>query len=202
MPFFFLALIQVSRLLSISLIWNSQLRDFKKGLSNVVLNHILLHASPALVKFTFFSPVVIIVLFSALFHSVIFVSRSEIISLRSERDRLALDAKFARERLDSFMKEFEHQVNFYNLLSIISYLYWCPYICYMSWCRCIFKCFIDIFVISYDMWQRNEINGIVARNVEFSQLIVDYQRKLRESSETLNASEELSRKLTMEVKVV
>ena len=36
--------------------------------------------------------------------------RSEIISLRSDRDKLALEANFARERLDSFMKEFEHQV--------------------------------------------------------------------------------------------
>ena len=30
--------------------------------------------------------------------------------LRSERDKMALEANFARERLDSFMKEFEHQV--------------------------------------------------------------------------------------------
>jgi len=35
--------------------------------------------------------------------------------------------------------------------------------------------------------------------VEFSQLVVDYQRKLRESSESMNAAEELSRKLSMEV---
>jgi nucleoprotein TPR len=51
------------------------------------------------------------------------------------------------------------------------------------------------------MYQRREANGILARNVEFSQLVVDYQRKLRESSESLHAAEELSRKLTMEVKV-
>lgn len=37
--------------------------------------------------------------------------------------------------------------------------------------------------------------------MEFSQLVVDYQRKLRESSESLHAAEELSRKLTMEVKI-
>lgn len=35
--------------------------------------------------------------------------RSEIIILRSERDKMALEANFARERLDSFVKEFEHQ---------------------------------------------------------------------------------------------
>nr|CAN80561.1 hypothetical protein VITISV_040288 [Vitis vinifera] len=81
--------------------------------------------------------------------------RSEIISLRSERDKFALEANFARERLESFMKEFEHQ--------------------------------------------RDEANGILARNVEFSQLIVNYQRKIRESSESLHTVEELSRKLTMEV---
>ncbi|KAF5728140.1 hypothetical protein HS088_TW21G00283 [Tripterygium wilfordii] len=82
-------------------------------------------------------------------------SRSEAISLRSERDKLALEATFARERLDSFMKEFEHQ--------------------------------------------RNEMNAVLSRNVEFSQLIVDYQRKVRENSESSHASEELSRKLTMEL---
>ncbi|KAB5512051.1 hypothetical protein DKX38_029079 [Salix brachista] len=41
-------------------------------------------------------------------------SKSDIILLRSERDKLALDAKFARERLDSFMKEFEYQRNEMN----------------------------------------------------------------------------------------
>ncbi|KAB5520198.1 hypothetical protein DKX38_024517 [Salix brachista] len=41
-------------------------------------------------------------------------SKSDIILLQSERDKLALDAKFARERLDSFMKEFEYQRNEMN----------------------------------------------------------------------------------------
>ncbi|KAJ7949034.1 nuclear-pore anchor [Quillaja saponaria] len=85
-------------------------------------------------------------------------SRNEIIILRSERDKLALEAKFAREKLDSFMKEFEHQ--------------------------------------------KAEANGILSRNVEFSQLVVDYQRKLRESSESLRAAEDLSRKLTMELSIL
>ncbi|KAL6283070.1 hypothetical protein ACE6H2_013999 [Prunus campanulata] len=85
-------------------------------------------------------------------------TRSEIISLRSERDKLALEANFARERLESFMKEFEHQ--------------------------------------------RKETNGVLARNVEFSQLIVDYQRKLRESSESVQTAEDRSRKFTMEVSVL
>lgn len=44
------------------------------------------------------------------------------------------------------------------------------------------------------------MNGVLSRNVEFSQLIVDHQRKLRENSENLVASEELSRKLNMEVR--
>ncbi|KAI9161249.1 hypothetical protein LWI28_015729 [Acer negundo] len=85
-------------------------------------------------------------------------SRSEVILLRSERDKLAWEAKFAREKLDSVMKEAEHQ--------------------------------------------KVEINGILSRNVEFSQLIVNYQRKIRESSDSLNAAEELSRKLNMEVSVL
>ncbi|XP_022880600.1 nuclear-pore anchor-like [Olea europaea var. sylvestris] len=50
--------------------------------------------------------------------------------------------------------------------------------------------------------QRDEHNGVIARNIEFSQLIIDYQRKVRESSESLNTTEELSRKLTMEVAVL
>lgn len=45
--------------------------------------------------------------------------RSEIISLRAERDKLVLEANFARERLDRLMKEFEHQVN--SLLFIFSF---------------------------------------------------------------------------------
>ncbi|CAI9760212.1 unnamed protein product [Fraxinus pennsylvanica] len=83
--------------------------------------------------------------------------RSEIISLRTERDKLGLEAQFAQEKLARFMKDFEHQ--------------------------------------------RDEHNGVIARNIEFSQLIIDYQRKLRESSESLNTAEEISRKLTMEVAV-
>ncbi|MED6199599.1 hypothetical protein PIB30_077419, partial [Stylosanthes scabra] len=85
-------------------------------------------------------------------------ARSEIIVLRSERDKMELEAKFSKDRLDSFMKEFEHQ--------------------------------------------KTEANSILARNVEFSQLIVDYQQKLRESSESLNAAEELSRRLTMELSIL
>ncbi|XP_058095907.1 nuclear-pore anchor-like isoform X2 [Magnolia sinica] len=85
-------------------------------------------------------------------------SRSEAISLRLERDKIAMEANFARERLDSFKMELEHQ--------------------------------------------KNESNGILARNVEFSQLIVNYQRRLRESADSLNSSEERSRKLSMEVSVL
>ena len=43
------------------------------------------------------------------------------------------------------------------------------------------------------------MNGVLARNIEFSQLIIDHQRKLRESSESLHAAEDISRKLSMEV---
>ncbi|CAL0326353.1 unnamed protein product [Lupinus luteus] len=85
-------------------------------------------------------------------------SRSEIIVLRSERDKMALEANFARERLESFMKEVEHQ--------------------------------------------KAEVNGVLARNLEFSQLIVDYQQKLRESSESLSATEERCRKHSMELSVL
>ncbi|XP_047951702.1 nuclear-pore anchor-like [Salvia hispanica] len=85
-------------------------------------------------------------------------SKNDLISLRSDRDRLETVAMFAEEKLARFMKEFEQQ--------------------------------------------REEHNGIRARNVEFSQIIVDYQRKLRESAESLDAANELSRKLTMEVSIL
>ncbi|KFK42334.1 hypothetical protein AALP_AA2G243000 [Arabis alpina] len=85
-------------------------------------------------------------------------ARSEIIALRSERDKLALESNFAREKLEGIMKESERK--------------------------------------------REEMNSVLARNIEFSQLIIDHQRKLRESSESLHAAEELSRKLSMEVSVL
>lgn len=46
------------------------------------------------------------------------------------------------------------------------------------------------------------MNGILSRNVEFQRLIVDYQKQLRESAQSLLAAEEHSRKLSMEVSVV
>ncbi|CAH8258672.1 unnamed protein product [Arabidopsis lyrata] len=85
-------------------------------------------------------------------------ARSEIIAIRSERDKLAMEANFAREKLEGIMKESERK--------------------------------------------REEMNGVLARNIEFSQLIIDHQRKLRESSESLHAAEEISRKLSMEVSVL
>lgn len=36
--------------------------------------------------------------------------RSEIISVRAERDKLSLEAQLAQEKLERFMKDFEHQV--------------------------------------------------------------------------------------------
>ncbi|XP_009592361.1 nuclear-pore anchor [Nicotiana tomentosiformis] len=84
--------------------------------------------------------------------------RSVLISLRSEREKSALEAQFARDKLDRYVKDFE--------------------------------------------LQREEHNAVLSRNVEFSQLIVDHQKKLRESYESLNAAEELSRKLKMEVSIL
>ncbi|GAB2250736.1 hypothetical protein Droror1_Dr00016986 [Drosera rotundifolia] len=50
--------------------------------------------------------------------------------------------------------------------------------------------------------QREEANGILARNVELSNLIIDYQKKLHERSDSLIAAEEHSRRLTTEVAVL
>ncbi|KAF2592215.1 hypothetical protein F2Q70_00044382 [Brassica cretica] len=85
-------------------------------------------------------------------------ARSDIIAIRSERDKLAMEANFAREKLEGIMKESERK--------------------------------------------REEMNSVLARNIEFSQLIIDHQRKLRESSESLHAAEGISRKLSMEVSVL
>ncbi|XP_073117973.1 nuclear-pore anchor [Elaeis guineensis] len=84
--------------------------------------------------------------------------RGELTSLRSERDKMTLEASFARERLESFKKEFEHQ--------------------------------------------RKEANAVSARNVELTHLLVDYQKRLRESSDSLQSSEENLRKLSMEVSIL
>ncbi|VFQ58763.1 unnamed protein product [Cuscuta campestris] len=84
--------------------------------------------------------------------------RSEVISVRSERDKSALEAQFAQEKLDRFLKDYEHM--------------------------------------------REEHNALIVRNVEFSQLIVDYQKKLRDSSESCISAEELSRKLNMEISIL
>lgn len=43
-------------------------------------------------------------------HTVFCKLRSEIISIGLERDKLAMEVNFARDRLDNFMKEFDHQV--------------------------------------------------------------------------------------------
>ncbi|EPS69163.1 hypothetical protein M569_05601, partial [Genlisea aurea] len=84
--------------------------------------------------------------------------RNEAVSLRAERDKLELDARYTQEKLARFMKEFEQQ--------------------------------------------KEEHNGVLVRNIEFQQLIVDYQKKLRESAQAVDASNELSQKLSMEVSIL
>ncbi|OEL20957.1 Nuclear-pore anchor, partial [Dichanthelium oligosanthes] len=81
--------------------------------------------------------------------------RTELVSLRSERDKAVLEADFARDRLNGFTVELEHQ--------------------------------------------RKETNSISLRNAELMRLIVDHERKLREDSDSKQALEENSRKLSMEV---
>lgn len=85
-------------------------------------------------------------------------AKHEANALRSERDRLHLEATYARERLNSFMRDSENQ--------------------------------------------RNEMNGVLARNVEFSQMITEYQRRLRENSQSTQAAEERARRFSMEVSVL
>uniref|UniRef100_A0A0E0NKT1 Uncharacterized protein n=1 Tax=Oryza rufipogon TaxID=4529 RepID=A0A0E0NKT1_ORYRU len=84
--------------------------------------------------------------------------RTELLSLRSERDRAVLEAEFARERLNGFTAELEHQ--------------------------------------------RKEANSISLRNAELMHLVVDYEKRLRENSESMKAVEENSRKLLMEMSIL
>lgn len=85
-------------------------------------------------------------------------AKHEVSALRSERDRLHLEATYARERLSSFTRDSDNQ--------------------------------------------RNEMNAVLARNVEFSQMITEYQRRLRESSQSTQAAEERARRFSMEVSVL
>lgn len=47
--------------------------------------------------------------------------------------------------------------------------------------------------------QRKEANAVSARNVELTYLVVDFQKRLRECSNSLQEAEENARKLSMEV---
>ncbi|XP_051192619.1 nuclear-pore anchor isoform X1 [Lolium perenne] len=81
--------------------------------------------------------------------------RTELGSLRSERDKAVLEAEFARDRLNGYMAEIDHQ--------------------------------------------RKEANSVSLRNAELMHLVVDYEKRLRESTDSMQALEENSRKLLMEV---
>ncbi|KAL6633570.1 hypothetical protein ACP70R_026241 [Stipagrostis hirtigluma subsp. patula] len=84
--------------------------------------------------------------------------RTELVSLRSERDKAVLEADFARDRLNGFAAELEHQ--------------------------------------------RKEANSVSLRNAELMHLIVDHERRLREDSDSKQALEDNSRKLSMEVSIL
>lgn len=85
-------------------------------------------------------------------------ARNDIITIRTERDKLTFEVQLAREKLERYMKEFEHH--------------------------------------------KDEYDNIRARNVEFSQLIIDYQRKVRESSEEVKAAQEVSRSTAIEISLL
>ncbi|XP_042438080.1 nuclear-pore anchor-like [Zingiber officinale] len=84
--------------------------------------------------------------------------RSEVALLRSERDKMTLEAIFAKDQLDDLKKEIERQ--------------------------------------------RNEANVGSTRNLELTQLVVDFQKRLRESSNSVQEAEENARKLSMEVSIL
>lgn len=48
-------------------------------------------------------------------------------------------------------------------------------------------------------FQRKEMEIVLARNMEFSQTITDYQRRLREGAQKLQAAEDVARRRSIEV---
>ena len=52
----------------------------------------------------------------------------------------------------------------------------------------------------HSSFQRKEMDVVLAKNVEFSQIIADYQRRLRENGEYVQSVEENCRRLSVEVK--
>lgn len=46
------------------------------------------------------------------------------------------------------------------------------------------------------------MDNLISRNIEFQRLLVEYQQKVRESSDSIQVAEELSRKLSMEVSFI
>lgn len=50
--------------------------------------------------------------------------------------------------------------------------------------------------------QRKGMETVLARNMEMSQTITDYQRRLRDSAQKLQASEDLSRRRSIEVYIL
>uniref|UniRef100_A0ACD5YQH7 Uncharacterized protein n=1 Tax=Avena sativa TaxID=4498 RepID=A0ACD5YQH7_AVESA len=84
--------------------------------------------------------------------------RTELMSLRSDHDKAVLEADFARDRLNGYMAEIDHQ--------------------------------------------RKEANSVSLRNAELMHLVVDYEKRLRESSDSMQVLEESSRKLSMEVSIL
>lgn len=113
--------------------------------------------------------------------------------MRAERDKFILESNFAREKLERCVKDMDHQVALSGTQLSSNFFFF-------------FEVIVEFFYGPYSYWhyslKREEMNGILTRNVEFQRLIVDYQKQLRESSQTMLAAEEHSRKLTVEVRDV
>ncbi|KAG6479091.1 hypothetical protein ZIOFF_062550 [Zingiber officinale] len=116
--------------------------------------------------------------------------RSEVALLRSERDKMALEAIFAKDQLDDLKKEIERQPHTCNICKEweIVILYHVNFLYH----------FLTVITVKL----RNEANVGSTRNLELTQLVVDFQKRLRESSNSVQEAEENARKLSMEVSIL
>lgn len=72
-----------------------------------------------------------------------------------------------------------------------------------SWiCILLLLCIVtssDLLMMGVQYFQRKEMEIVLARNMEFSQTITDYQRRLREGAQKLQAAEDVARRRSIEV---
>ncbi|KAG6466993.1 hypothetical protein ZIOFF_075177 [Zingiber officinale] len=132
--------------------------------------------------------------------------RGEVTLLRSERDKKVLEANFAKDQVDGLKKEIEHQhLQNCSAPSLVMSIF-CDAFLFHNHSKV--DPLISVFLVKpvqvagFTSAKRKEANAVSARNVELTQLVVDFQKRLRESSNSVQEAEEIIRKLSMEVSIL